>query len=174
MKGRCTTQSHTVLHCSTGVGWILKLSCTWTYLSLFLHLTLFIAHTFFVSLTASMPNLSVSFFPGLVDPTVLVEPLTEERAARTLYRIELLRKIREQVGRLHHEGRRTKGARVEHLLGTLLLSPNIHSLIRIFEPHVWGIKGAQKPTKRYSYLWTGKYFDQAFCFVFLCWLNSAP
>ncbi|XP_061788444.1 chromodomain-helicase-DNA-binding protein 6 isoform X5 [Nerophis lumbriciformis] len=34
---------------------------------------------------------------GLVDPTVLVEPLTEERAARTLYRIELLRKIREQV-----------------------------------------------------------------------------
>ncbi|XP_053723413.1 chromodomain-helicase-DNA-binding protein 6-like isoform X1 [Synchiropus splendidus] len=37
---------------------------------------------------------------GLVDPGVLVEPLTEERAARTLYRIELLRKIREQV--LHH------------------------------------------------------------------------
>ncbi|XP_074525320.1 chromodomain-helicase-DNA-binding protein 6 isoform X2 [Halichoeres trimaculatus] len=34
---------------------------------------------------------------GLVDPSVLVEPLTEERAARTLYRIELLRKIREQV-----------------------------------------------------------------------------
>ncbi|XP_056157872.1 chromodomain-helicase-DNA-binding protein 6 [Lampris incognitus] len=34
---------------------------------------------------------------GLVDPGVFVEPLTEERAARTLYRIELLRKIREQV-----------------------------------------------------------------------------
>ncbi|XP_040888956.1 chromodomain-helicase-DNA-binding protein 6 [Toxotes jaculatrix] len=34
---------------------------------------------------------------GLVDPAVQVEPLTEERAARTLYRIELLRKIREQV-----------------------------------------------------------------------------
>ncbi|XP_026161662.1 chromodomain-helicase-DNA-binding protein 6 isoform X2 [Mastacembelus armatus] len=34
---------------------------------------------------------------GLVDPAVFVEPLTEERAARTLYRIELLRKIREQV-----------------------------------------------------------------------------
>ncbi|XP_013870801.1 chromodomain-helicase-DNA-binding protein 6 isoform X2 [Austrofundulus limnaeus] len=34
---------------------------------------------------------------GLVDPGVLVEPLSEERAARTLYRIELLRKIREQV-----------------------------------------------------------------------------
>lgn len=31
---------------------------------------------------------------------MLVEPLTEERAARTLYRIELLRKIREQVGSL--------------------------------------------------------------------------
>ncbi|XP_068451305.1 chromodomain-helicase-DNA-binding protein 6 isoform X2 [Clinocottus analis] len=35
--------------------------------------------------------------PGSVDPAVLVDPLTEERAARTLYRIELLRKIREQV-----------------------------------------------------------------------------
>ncbi|XP_077385171.1 chromodomain-helicase-DNA-binding protein 6 isoform X2 [Festucalex cinctus] len=35
---------------------------------------------------------------GLVDGTAVpVEPLTEERAARTLYRIELLRKIREQV-----------------------------------------------------------------------------
>ncbi|KAM6927303.1 LOW QUALITY PROTEIN: chromodomain-helicase-DNA-binding protein 6 [Xenentodon cancila] len=34
---------------------------------------------------------------GLVEPAVCVEPLTEERAARTLYRIELLRKIREQV-----------------------------------------------------------------------------
>uniref|UniRef100_A0A8C3ADT1 Chromodomain helicase DNA binding protein 6 n=1 Tax=Cyclopterus lumpus TaxID=8103 RepID=A0A8C3ADT1_CYCLU len=34
---------------------------------------------------------------GSVDPAVLVDPLTEERAARTLYRIELLRKIREQV-----------------------------------------------------------------------------
>ncbi|XP_061542774.1 chromodomain-helicase-DNA-binding protein 6 isoform X3 [Phycodurus eques] len=34
---------------------------------------------------------------GLADAAVAVEPLTEERAARTLYRIELLRKIREQV-----------------------------------------------------------------------------
>lgn len=34
-----------------------------------------------------------------VDHAVFVEPLTEERAARTLYRIELLRKIREQVCR---------------------------------------------------------------------------
>ncbi|XP_042317903.1 chromodomain-helicase-DNA-binding protein 6 isoform X2 [Sceloporus undulatus] len=34
---------------------------------------------------------------GPVDPSVYVEPITEERAARTLYRIELLRKVREQV-----------------------------------------------------------------------------
>uniref|UniRef100_A0A8C5BC03 Chromodomain helicase DNA binding protein 6 n=1 Tax=Gadus morhua TaxID=8049 RepID=A0A8C5BC03_GADMO len=34
---------------------------------------------------------------SLMDAAVFVEPLTEERAARTLYRIELLRKIREQV-----------------------------------------------------------------------------
>ncbi|KAM5246730.1 chromodomain-helicase-DNA-binding protein 6 [Ctenodactylus gundi] len=31
------------------------------------------------------------------DATIYVEPITEERAARTLYRIELLRKVREQV-----------------------------------------------------------------------------
>lgn len=37
---------------------------------------------------------------GLVDPTLCIEPITEERAARTLYRIELMRKVREQV--LHH------------------------------------------------------------------------
>uniref|UniRef100_A0A8C9VQN7 Chromodomain helicase DNA binding protein 6 n=1 Tax=Scleropages formosus TaxID=113540 RepID=A0A8C9VQN7_SCLFO len=34
---------------------------------------------------------------GPLDPTLFVEPITEERAARTLYRIELLRKVREQV-----------------------------------------------------------------------------
>ncbi|XP_062044441.1 chromodomain-helicase-DNA-binding protein 7 isoform X4 [Lepus europaeus] len=34
------------------------------------------------------------------DLSSLIEPITEERASRTLYRIELLRKIREQV--LHH------------------------------------------------------------------------
>lgn len=37
---------------------------------------------------------------GLVDPNLCIESITEERAARTLYRIELLRKVREQV--LHH------------------------------------------------------------------------
>uniref|UniRef100_A0A8C6WVQ3 DNA helicase n=1 Tax=Neogobius melanostomus TaxID=47308 RepID=A0A8C6WVQ3_9GOBI len=35
--------------------------------------------------------------PGRKKVWFIVEPLTEERAARTLYRIELLRKIREQV-----------------------------------------------------------------------------
>uniref|UniRef100_A0A8D2LIZ5 Chromodomain helicase DNA binding protein 6 n=1 Tax=Varanus komodoensis TaxID=61221 RepID=A0A8D2LIZ5_VARKO len=34
---------------------------------------------------------------GAADPSIYVEPITEERAARTLYRIELLRKVREQV-----------------------------------------------------------------------------
>ncbi|KAI1901420.1 hypothetical protein AGOR_G00034260 [Albula goreensis] len=32
-----------------------------------------------------------------LDPTLWVEPITEERASRTMYRIELLRRIREQV-----------------------------------------------------------------------------
>lgn len=42
---------------------------------------------------------SSSFFvpAGPTDPSIYVEPITEERAARTLYRIELLRKVREQV-----------------------------------------------------------------------------
>eukprot|EP00061_Rhincodon_typus_P017410 g46097.t1 len=31
------------------------------------------------------------------DPSIFVEPITEERASRTLYRVELLRKVREQV-----------------------------------------------------------------------------
>ncbi|KAG9341958.1 hypothetical protein JZ751_018275 [Albula glossodonta] len=32
-----------------------------------------------------------------VDPSLSIQPITEERASRTLYRIELLRKVREQV-----------------------------------------------------------------------------
>lgn len=37
-------------------------------------------------------------FPAeLADPTLIIDPITEERASRTLYRIELLRRIREQV-----------------------------------------------------------------------------
>ncbi|KAJ8387669.1 hypothetical protein AAFF_G00152190 [Aldrovandia affinis] len=37
-----------------------------------------------------------------LDPSLWVEPITEERASRTMYRIELLRRIREQV--LPHSG----------------------------------------------------------------------
>ena len=33
----------------------------------------------------------------LADPALIIDPITEERASRTLYRIELLRRIREQV-----------------------------------------------------------------------------
>ncbi|KYO27320.1 hypothetical protein Y1Q_0021242 [Alligator mississippiensis] len=33
----------------------------------------------------------------LVDPGIFIQPITEERASRTLYRIELLRKVREQA-----------------------------------------------------------------------------
>ncbi|KAJ0058954.1 hypothetical protein NL108_003289, partial [Boleophthalmus pectinirostris] len=33
----------------------------------------------------------------LPDPSIIIDPITEERASRTLYRIELLRRIREQV-----------------------------------------------------------------------------
>ncbi|KAK7945452.1 hypothetical protein WMY93_001180 [Mugilogobius chulae] len=33
----------------------------------------------------------------LPDPSLIIDPITEERASRTLYRIELLRRIREQV-----------------------------------------------------------------------------
>ncbi|XP_028931704.1 chromodomain-helicase-DNA-binding protein 9 isoform X3 [Ornithorhynchus anatinus] len=32
-----------------------------------------------------------------VDPSIFIQPITEERASRTLYRIELLRKVREQA-----------------------------------------------------------------------------
>ncbi|XP_010773795.1 chromodomain-helicase-DNA-binding protein 6-like [Notothenia coriiceps] len=51
----------------------------------------------FVNMCRAACKLPARKEEGLVDPAVLVEPLTEERAARTLYRIELLRKIREQV-----------------------------------------------------------------------------
>uniref|UniRef100_A0A8C6X3U3 DNA helicase n=1 Tax=Naja naja TaxID=35670 RepID=A0A8C6X3U3_NAJNA len=35
--------------------------------------------------------------PPSPDPTLFIEPITEERASRTLYRIDLLRRLREQV-----------------------------------------------------------------------------
>ncbi|XP_057701605.1 chromodomain-helicase-DNA-binding protein 6 isoform X1 [Corythoichthys intestinalis] len=51
----------------------------------------------FVKMCRSACKLPPRKEEGLMDSSILVEPLTEERAARTLYRIELLRKIREQV-----------------------------------------------------------------------------
>lgn len=39
----------------------------------------------------------IFLFTELPDPTIIIDPITEERASRTLYRIELLRRIREQV-----------------------------------------------------------------------------
>uniref|UniRef100_A0A7N8Y2F8 Chromodomain helicase DNA binding protein 9 n=1 Tax=Mastacembelus armatus TaxID=205130 RepID=A0A7N8Y2F8_9TELE len=34
---------------------------------------------------------------GQMDPSLIIQPITEERASRTLYRVELLRQVREQV-----------------------------------------------------------------------------
>ncbi|KAI4878901.1 hypothetical protein NFI96_021724 [Prochilodus magdalenae] len=51
----------------------------------------------FVSMCRTACRLPPRKDEGPVDPTIFVEPVTEERAARTLYRIELLRKVREQV-----------------------------------------------------------------------------
>ncbi|XP_051932223.1 chromodomain-helicase-DNA-binding protein 6 isoform X3 [Hippocampus zosterae] len=51
----------------------------------------------FVSMCRAACKLPPRKEEGLTDTAIPVEPLTEERAARTLYRIELLRKIREQV-----------------------------------------------------------------------------
>ncbi|XP_072371480.1 chromodomain-helicase-DNA-binding protein 6 isoform X3 [Scyliorhinus torazame] len=45
------------------------------------------------------------------DPSIFVEPITEERASRTLYRIELLRKVREQVLRSPQLNERLKVCR---------------------------------------------------------------
>ncbi|XP_051986264.1 chromodomain-helicase-DNA-binding protein 6-like [Xyrauchen texanus] len=51
----------------------------------------------FVSMCRTACRLPPRKDEGPVDPSLFVEPITEERAARTLYRIELLRKVREQV-----------------------------------------------------------------------------
>ncbi|KAG1963214.1 chromodomain-helicase-DNA-binding protein 6 isoform X1 [Pimephales promelas] len=51
----------------------------------------------FVSMCRTACRLPPRKDEGSVDPSLFVEPITEERAARTLYRIELLRKVREQV-----------------------------------------------------------------------------
>uniref|UniRef100_A0A803Y9V5 DNA helicase n=1 Tax=Meleagris gallopavo TaxID=9103 RepID=A0A803Y9V5_MELGA len=54
---------------------------------------------YFYSFVAMCKNVCGPSVPavGPPDPDIYVEPITEERAARTLYRIELLRKVREQV-----------------------------------------------------------------------------
>ncbi|KAF7711359.1 hypothetical protein HF521_000370 [Silurus meridionalis] len=51
----------------------------------------------FVSMCRTACRLPPRKDEGLVDPSLCIEPITEERAARTLYRIELMRKVREQV-----------------------------------------------------------------------------
>ncbi|KAM6163264.1 chromodomain-helicase-DNA-binding protein 6 [Rhynchocyon petersi] len=51
----------------------------------------------FVAMCRTVCRLPAWKDEGPLDPTIYVEPITEERAARTLYRIELLRKVREQV-----------------------------------------------------------------------------
>ncbi|XP_019406287.1 PREDICTED: chromodomain-helicase-DNA-binding protein 6 isoform X3 [Crocodylus porosus] len=51
----------------------------------------------FVAMCKNVCGLPLWKEDGPPDPEMYVEPITEERAARTLYRIELLRKVREQV-----------------------------------------------------------------------------
>lgn len=51
----------------------------------------------FVAMCRNVCRLPAWKDDGPLDPTIYVEPIPEERAARTLYRIELLRKVREQV-----------------------------------------------------------------------------
>lgn len=101
------TRAAILSRCTWGMNckYIKDSSDSQTHLNVFIFFlspAAFISHTSVMPLAASIPVLTSAllFFPaGLVDPAVFVEPLTEERAARTLYRIELLRKIREQVGK---------------------------------------------------------------------------
>ncbi|KAM4842241.1 chromodomain-helicase-DNA-binding protein 6 [Thomomys bottae] len=51
----------------------------------------------FVAMCRNVCRLPAWKEDGTPDATIYVEPITEERAAKTLYRIELLRKVREQV-----------------------------------------------------------------------------
>uniref|UniRef100_W5KQJ9 Chromodomain helicase DNA binding protein 6 n=1 Tax=Astyanax mexicanus TaxID=7994 RepID=W5KQJ9_ASTMX len=62
----------------------------------------------FVSMCRTACRLPPRKDEGPVDPSIIVDPVTEERAARTLYRIELLRKVREQVLRHPHLSERLK------------------------------------------------------------------
>uniref|UniRef100_A0A8C8M7R0 DNA helicase n=1 Tax=Oncorhynchus tshawytscha TaxID=74940 RepID=A0A8C8M7R0_ONCTS len=51
----------------------------------------------FVAMCKRVCRMQVKTDTELPDPTLIIDPITEERASRTLYRIELLRRIREQV-----------------------------------------------------------------------------
>ncbi|PIO30837.1 hypothetical protein AB205_0157390, partial [Aquarana catesbeiana] len=51
----------------------------------------------FVAMCRNVCRLPLRKDDGSADPSIYLDPITEERAARTLYRIELLRKVREQV-----------------------------------------------------------------------------
>ncbi|XP_035026244.2 chromodomain-helicase-DNA-binding protein 7 [Hippoglossus stenolepis] len=51
----------------------------------------------FIAMCKRVCRMQVKTETELPDPTLIIDPITEERASRTLYRIELLRRIREQV-----------------------------------------------------------------------------
>ncbi|XP_051984358.1 chromodomain-helicase-DNA-binding protein 7-like isoform X1 [Xyrauchen texanus] len=51
----------------------------------------------FVAMCKRVCRMQLKTENELPDPTLIIDPITEERASRTLYRIELLRRIREQV-----------------------------------------------------------------------------
>ncbi|XP_075701737.1 chromodomain-helicase-DNA-binding protein 6 isoform X3 [Rhinoderma darwinii] len=62
----------------------------------------------FVAMCRNVCRLPLRKDDGSADPSLFLDPITEERAARTLYRIELLRKVREQVLRHPHLRERLK------------------------------------------------------------------
>uniref|UniRef100_A0A8C5Q8R6 Chromodomain helicase DNA binding protein 6 n=1 Tax=Leptobrachium leishanense TaxID=445787 RepID=A0A8C5Q8R6_9ANUR len=62
----------------------------------------------FVAMCRNVCRLPLRKDDGSADPSLYLDPITEERAARTLYRIELLRKVREQVLRHLHLQERLK------------------------------------------------------------------
>ncbi|XP_061695870.1 chromodomain-helicase-DNA-binding protein 7 isoform X2 [Syngnathoides biaculeatus] len=51
----------------------------------------------FIAMCKRVCRMQVKSDTELPDPALIIDPITEERASRTLYRIELLRRIREQV-----------------------------------------------------------------------------
>ncbi|NWH76764.1 CHD6 protein, partial [Piaya cayana] len=69
----------------------------------------------FVAMCKNVCGLPLWKEDGPPDPDIYVEPITEERAARTLYRIELLRKVREQV----------------------LRSPQLHERLKLCRPSLY-------------------------------------